>query len=98
MSYQISIRGHLGPRMLAAFPALDADTHGEDTVLTGILDQAALHGALAQIEALGLELLLVRRLPGGPGSESRDGVTPAHPGAQQAETSQANTRSERTQP
>jgi hypothetical protein len=98
MSYQIGIKGHLGPTMLAAFPALDADTHGEDTVLTGIVDQAALHGALAQIEALGLELLLVRRLPGGPGSESHAGVTLAHPGAQQAETSQANTRSGRTLP
>ena len=30
------------------------------------LDQAALHGVLAQIEALGLELLEVRRLPGEP--------------------------------
>ena len=64
MSYQISIKGHLGPTMLGAFPALEAETHGEDTVLSGIPDQAALHGALAQIEALGLELLLVRYLPG----------------------------------
>jgi hypothetical protein len=98
MSYQISVRGHLGPTMLAAFPGLDAGTYGEDTVLTGVLDQAALHGALAQIEALGLELLLVRRLPGGPGSESPDGGTRAHPDAQQAETSQPSTRSGRTQP
>jgi len=35
-------------------------------VLHGVLpDQAALHGVLAQIEALGLELLEVRRLPPG---------------------------------
>jgi len=35
-----------------------------DTVLTGPLpDRAALHGVLAEIEALGLELLEVRRLP-----------------------------------
>jgi hypothetical protein len=33
-------------------------------VLTGMLaDQAALYGVLAEIEALGLELLEVRRLP-----------------------------------
>jgi hypothetical protein len=33
-------------------------------VLTGPLpDRAALHGVLAEIEALGLELLDVRRLP-----------------------------------
>jgi hypothetical protein len=67
--------------MRAAFPALDAQVHGEDTVLTGVLaDQAALYGALAQLEALGLELLEVRR-------ESPGGVTPPHPAANDAEAS-----------
>jgi hypothetical protein len=62
MSYQIRIRGRLGRTMLAAFPDMRAQTQGEDTVLTGTLaDQAALYGVLAQIEALGLELLEVRR-------------------------------------
>jgi hypothetical protein len=65
VSYQISVRGRLGAAMRAAFPALHAQARREDTVLTGILaDQAALYGVLAQIEALGLELLEVRRLPG----------------------------------
>jgi len=45
-------------------PALRGQARGEDTLLTGSLpDQAALHGVLAEIEALGLELLEVRRLP-----------------------------------
>jgi monoterpene epsilon-lactone hydrolase len=62
--YEIRVRGHLGPTMRSAFPALRAQRHGPDTVLTGALpDQAALHGVLAEIEALGLELLEVRRLP-----------------------------------
>ena len=62
--YEISVRGHLGEMMLSAFPALLAQTRGEDTVLTGALaDQAALYGVLAEIEALGLELLEVRRVP-----------------------------------
>lgn len=62
--YQIRVRGHLGATMLRAFPALHAETEGEDTLLRGaVADQAALHGVLAQIEALGLELLEVRRLP-----------------------------------
>ena len=61
--YQIRVRGHLGETMRSAFPGLRAQTRGEDTVLTGALpDQAALHGLLADIEALGLELLEVRRL------------------------------------
>ena len=62
--YEISVRGHLGNSMLSAFPALEAYTRGEDTVLTGTLpDQAALYGILAQIEGLGLELVEVRRVP-----------------------------------
>jgi hypothetical protein len=50
--------------MRSAFPALLAEPREENTVLTGALpDQAALYGVLAQIEALGLELFEVRRLP-----------------------------------
>ena len=81
MRYQIRVRGGLGRTIRAAFPALRAQAQGQDTVLTGTLaDQAALYGALAQLEALGLELLEVRR-------ESPDGVTPPHPAAGQAEPS-----------
>jgi hypothetical protein len=61
-SYQIRVRGHLGATMRRAFPALHAETQGQDTLLQGVADQAALHGILAWIEALGLELLEVRRL------------------------------------
>jgi hypothetical protein len=79
--YLIRVRGRLGRTMRAAFPALDAQVQGEDTVLAGVLaDQAALYGALAQLEALGLELLEVRR-------ESPGGVTPPHPAAKDAEPS-----------
>jgi hypothetical protein len=43
-------------------------------VLTGTLaDQAALYGVLAQIEALGLELLEVRRLPDRPQLSNQKG-------------------------
>jgi hypothetical protein len=62
--YRICVRGHLGETMRSAFPALHAQASGGDTVLTGPLPgRAALYGVLAQIEALGLELLEVRRLP-----------------------------------
>ena len=44
--------------------SLGEQPRGGDTVLTGPLrDRAALYGVLAEIEALGLELLEVRRLP-----------------------------------
>jgi hypothetical protein len=62
-NYEIRVRGHLGAAMMCAFPALAAHTQGEDTLLRGCLvDQAALYGVLAQIEALGLELLELRRV------------------------------------
>jgi hypothetical protein len=62
--YQIRVRGRLGPTICSAFPGLRARADGGDTVLTGVLaDQAALYGVLAEAEALGLELLEVRRLP-----------------------------------
>jgi hypothetical protein len=62
VNYQILVRGRLGRTMRAAFPGLQPQAHGQDTLLTGALpDQAALHGVLAQVEALGLELLEVRR-------------------------------------
>jgi hypothetical protein len=61
--YEIRVRGQLGATMLRAFPALQAEIRDEDTLLLGALtDQSALHGVLAQIEALGLELLELRRL------------------------------------
>ena len=62
--YEIWLAGHLGETMRSAFPDLQARLHGRNTVLTGTLrDRAALYGVLAEIEALGLELLEVRRLP-----------------------------------
>jgi hypothetical protein len=65
LSYEFVVHGHLGATMLRAVPGLRAQTRGQDTVLRGaVADQSALHGILAQIEALGLELVEVRGLPG----------------------------------
>jgi hypothetical protein len=60
--YRIRIHGHLGATVLSAFPALMSQRHGPDTVLTGLLDRSALHGVLAEIDALGLDLIEVRQL------------------------------------
>ena len=60
--YVIRIKGHLGATVMSAFPALDPRHHGAHTVLTGLLDRSALYGVLAEIEALGLDLLEVRQL------------------------------------
>ena len=60
--YEIRVRGRLDGMLLDAFPDLSAQADGTETVLTGpLLDQAALYGVLAQLEALGLELLGLHR-------------------------------------
>ena len=75
--YRIRIKGHLGATVLSAFPALAPRRHGAHTVLTGVLDQPALYGVLAEIEALGLDLLEIRQLtPGSKSPESSDGRSP----------------------
>ena len=58
----IRINGHLGATFLSAFPAMTWQRQGAETVLTGVLDRAALYGVLAEIEALSLDLLEVRQL------------------------------------
>jgi hypothetical protein len=60
--YAIRIHGHLGATVLSAFPALVSQHHGAHTVLTGLLDRSALYGVLAEVEALGLDLVEVRQL------------------------------------
>jgi hypothetical protein len=63
--YEIRVRGRLGGMLLDSFPDLSAQADGTETVLTGpLVDQAALYGVLAQLEALGLELLELRRTGG----------------------------------
>ena len=64
-TYEIRVRGRLGPRLLRAFEALSAQPQGEDTLLKGYLpDQAALYGVIARLEALGLELVELRCIQG----------------------------------
>jgi hypothetical protein len=60
--YMIRINGHLGATVLSAFPGMAPQHHGSHTVLTGLLDGSALYGVLAEIEALGLDLLEIRKL------------------------------------
>jgi hypothetical protein len=60
--YVIRINGHLGETVLSAFPALTSRYLGAHTLLTGPLDRSALYGVLAEVEALGLDLLEIRKL------------------------------------
>jgi hypothetical protein len=77
--YRIRIRGRLGLTALSAFPSMDHELTGSETVLTGQLDdRSALFGVLAQIEALGLDLIELRQL--GSGRESPASGEDASPG------------------
>ena len=61
--YAIRIRGQLGATALSAFPSMVPQLRGGETVLTGLLqDRSALFGVVAQIEALGLDLLELRKI------------------------------------
>jgi hypothetical protein len=61
--YTIRIKGQLGATALSAFPTMVPELKGSETVLTGLLqDRSAVFGAVAQIDALGLELLELRQI------------------------------------
>ena len=70
--YTIRIGGRLGPTALSAFPAMVSQLKYGETVLTGLLeDRSAVFGVVAQIEALGLELIELRQIrPAERGSQS----------------------------
>ena len=72
--YTIRVRGRLGPTALSAFPTLVSEMKGGETVLTGLFeDRSALFGVVAQIEALGLELLELRQIAARPTSQESGG-------------------------
>ena len=63
MHYEIRVRGVLDSGWSAWFEGLQvsSDEHGQTTIAGPVVDQAALHGLLAKVRDLGLELLEVRR-------------------------------------
>jgi hypothetical protein len=75
--YMIRVHGHLGATALSAFPGMMPRQKGTHTVLTGWLDQSALYGVLAEMEALGLVLIEVRQMePHGKSPESGGARSP----------------------
>jgi hypothetical protein len=67
MTYEIRIRGHLGPEWAEWFGGLTITLEDNgDTLLAGpVVDQAALHGLLRQVRDLGMTLLSVTRVEPG---------------------------------
>ena len=61
--YEIVVRGNAGVGVRAAFRDCDITVVGDRTrLVTGLLDQAGLFGALDHMRGLGLEVLEVRRV------------------------------------
>ena len=62
-TYVIGVRGHAGGVVRRAFDEFEVSLQGDTTVLSGDLpDQAALHGVLQRIYALGIEIVEVRNV------------------------------------
>jgi hypothetical protein len=62
--FEIRVQGPVGVELLDGFEAFESTVGPVETVLRGTMhDQAALHRLLEYLDALGLELVAVRRLP-----------------------------------
>jgi hypothetical protein len=63
-TYEIRVRGRVSGAALERLEGMHGGPGAVETVLRGpVRDQAELHGLLARVKALGLELVEVRRLP-----------------------------------
>jgi hypothetical protein len=61
--YEIRVAGHLSENWAVRFEGMSMRLEPEgDTALTGLLDQAALHGVFMKIRNLGLKLISVNRV------------------------------------
>jgi hypothetical protein len=80
--YEIRIAGHLSVTWKARFEGLCMRHEPEgETVLSGRLDQAGLHGVLVRIRDLGLKLVSVNRI----GRVASAPTDVRHPGASSSE-------------
>jgi hypothetical protein len=61
MRFEVRVRGDWTPAVAEQFGDFRVVRTSDGTVLSGDLDQAALHGLLERIRASGLELVDVRR-------------------------------------
>lgn len=61
MRYDVRVSGPWEPAVATDFPDLEVTYAGTAVVLSGDLDQAALHGLLERLRVHGIELLEVKR-------------------------------------
>jgi hypothetical protein len=61
--YEVRVAGTVPDEDLKDMGGVRFSPDQVDTVLYGVSDQAALHGLLARLQALGIDVVEVRRLP-----------------------------------
>ena len=72
--YEIRVAGHLSDNWQRRFEGLALQQQpGGETALTGMLDQAALHGVLVKIRNLGLKLISINRIKEKISAETKEG-------------------------
>jgi hypothetical protein len=60
--YRLVVRGELDDRFAYLFNGLELERISGTTVLSGsVLDQAQLHGYIARVEELGLEIVSIKQ-------------------------------------
>ena len=73
--YEIRVVGLIGDELAPYVENMTSVVRPVETVVHGeIVDQAALHGMLDRVQALGLELIEVRRLPTRSGEPRQSGL------------------------
>ena len=61
-AYRLVVRGELDDRFAYLFNGLELERISGTTVLSGkVLDQAQLHGYIARVEELGLEIVSIKQ-------------------------------------
>jgi hypothetical protein len=61
--YEIRIKGRVSRALLDSFEGMESELEPVETVLHGpVRDQSELHGLIGRVQALGLELIEVRRV------------------------------------
>jgi hypothetical protein len=64
--YRIVIEGELSERFASEFEGMSVESgHGKTYLWGEVIDQSHLHGVLARIQDLGLELVSVTKVPEG---------------------------------
>jgi hypothetical protein len=75
--YKIRVAHRFDDEMVAAFEGFEVTAEEETTVISGEMDQAALHGMLERVRMLRLELVEARRVSTtGEGDDLKSFTTP----------------------